>query len=337
MKQFSFIAQTVKIADTQIHPILSSFGFSYGTNKQVQNGFNYFNKYYDRPVVIETSGIYKIITQSLDYNTVLASGLEEIDVYVCDLVDEIDIRIFITTRHYKHEKNWAASYSTYKFFETYFKTPEGKVFYRTIEGESTRSKIAMLIGTSDKTMERITYVGKNELEGDNFLQLISAGSKTYTEVYDEIARRKDKEKAAEQAVAEKKKEQSGNNVVPFSPQHNLNSEEDVEEEPTDDLGNDTEVSEEDQPDFGNTLPFNEELKSITIEFENGVPYVTINGRKFNSMKLMAENILDGQLTKLTLKDGLTNGMFINVIIGNYISSYQANYSHLWSTENKIAA
>lgn len=192
MKQFSFVAQTVKVADTQIHFILESMGYNNQPDEFIKRDFDYFN-YYDKPVAVFEDGKYQILTQALDYNLIIESGQAEIDIYVADFTDEFNTRRFIGFRHAMNTADRKAQYETIKFLETYSETEEGKEFFESISGADINDKIGLLMGTSGRTIKRVKRVGDNAPE---YLTLITTGENTFQHAFNEIKKRDIMEKAS---------------------------------------------------------------------------------------------------------------------------------------------
>lgn len=192
MKQFSFVAQTVKVVDTQIHSILESMGYNNQPDEFIKRDFDYFN-YYDKPVAVFEDGKYNILTQALDYNLIVESGQQEIDIYVSNFDDEFNTRRFIGFRHAMNTADRKAQYETIRFLKAHSETQDGKGFFESISGADINDKIGVLMGTSGRTIKRVKQVGDKAPE---FLSTITTGENTFQHAFNEIKKRGIMETAA---------------------------------------------------------------------------------------------------------------------------------------------
>jgi len=138
------------------HPLLEKFGVRYETNQALLAVYKRFSMLAEKPIVTPDK---EVITHMDDINAALASDTD-ISVYEIDIpLDEIPL--LINLKYSRSRATLSGEYEKIKYLEEVIKSVKGKELFKDVPGD-TRAKIAAIMGTSDSTVKRIMYIGKNK-------------------------------------------------------------------------------------------------------------------------------------------------------------------------------
>ncbi len=174
-----FVSITRNPIDLRIHTLLTEMGYNNTPDAFFIETSKLFN-FYDSPVIDMENNV---VTHAPDVLAAIANGVTSMIVYQVNMTSA-QMRIFIALKHKYHSRNLIASFNTIKFYEEYLATnPEGIRLSASLEKDTTREKIAMLMQTSDSTIKRIKEVGENKFDQ---LGLIEQGHMSFKEAMGQI-------------------------------------------------------------------------------------------------------------------------------------------------------
>lgn len=292
--KYNFTLTRINITKVKVHPSVVALGYSYKpsddneANKVLQDDFNYFEKFYDRPVAIENGDEYLLLTHLKDFHLLKESGETEIEVYVGCFEDDYTVQRFIGLRNSVLKKDWRAQYEMATFLTEFLDTDEGKEYAKSIPHKKTREKVAYMMGTSDSSIQRVMAIGK---EAPEYLDMITEGHISFTEA--NVAHKKQKyggKKKDGEADKSKKKRKK-------------------EEEPKDPPN---------PPEIVTQI-----VDNFSFEMIDGVPVVKCNDHEYQSMSLVSSlEVIDGK-GRIEFKDPRANGpefviLTKNIYFGNTV-------------------
>jgi hypothetical protein len=289
---YTFELVTVATKKTAIHPLLELSGYNSQPDEFIKRDFDYFNHYYDKPVVVYENDKYLILNHATDYHSWIDAGHDYIDVYVSNFTNEFDIRRYIGFRNGNLKLNWNAAYDTITFLDKYRETEDGKELFETIAGTDYADKIGVLMGTSGSKIGRIKDVGDYAPE---FLPMITNREQTFQNANNIVLKRKAEEKAAKKArekAEQEAKERESNPEPVIQPK--------IKESPYS------------LHDFFKGLMEN---GCIKLEFDNENPILTLNNTEFESMSIQnIENAVNDETVRIVMKDSATKGLQATLIL-----------------------
>jgi hypothetical protein len=175
---FKFSTVTVDPKTLNVHEMLETLGYNFQPSQTFIESAKHFG-FYKKPVVDNDNNV---VFNSAEVLAAQKNEVRALQVFVCDMTAH-ELRRFIAFTHTYHKTDVVGTFNTIKFYESYFKTEEGILLYRSTEGKTTRDKIARLMHTCDGTIKRIKRIG--ELKPHK-LGLIQEGELSYKEVLTEI-------------------------------------------------------------------------------------------------------------------------------------------------------
>lgn len=314
---YKFTLERIDISNARVHPSVIALGYNYKPfndeedNHAILQDFNYFEKFYDRPVAVKIGEQYLLLTHTRDFHLLKESGETEMEVYVGCFSDDLDIQRFIGLRNGVLKRNWRAQYEMATFFREYLETEEGKKYAKSIPHKKTREKIAYLMGTSDSTIQRVLNIGDN---GPEYLDMITNEHISYNAA--DVAIKKDK-------YSGKKKD---NEVKPKC---------DTNEEDRDKDDEDEKVTDS-EPIIEDIIKLF--VEKFSLEMIDGAPVVKFNSKEYQSIALRSSlEIINGR-GRIELRDPRTGGAEFVISMKNISTENTVSFQNKKSiTKTKKAA